>query len=95
MLVGTAMTGRSTRRDHARQCPLHAGHGHDHIGLGEGVVVSEQTVEAGDAAVVQALDAIPESLGNQRGFLGDGMSAVPADTTAMRPIPSLGVGPRR
>ena len=71
------MTGQLTYQaaDNARQCALHAGNGDDHLCLGEFLGMREQTVQAGDTHVVEAVDLVAIELGRQCGFLGDGQVA--------------------
>jgi hypothetical protein len=57
--------------DDARQRALHSRNGDDRVRLGEQRGVIEQTMQTGDAAVVDALDAIAERFGDERGFFGD------------------------
>ena len=61
--------------DNARESPLHAGDGDDHLRLGKLLGMREQAVQAGHAHVVEAVDFIAIELGRQCGFLGDGQVA--------------------
>ena len=72
MLVGTAMTGTLDQAgDDARQRAFHAGDDDDDARGGEPRALAEQTVEAGDADVVQAVDVVAHQLGRARRFFGD------------------------
>jgi len=78
MLRGTAMTGRSTIRRSRSAMPPPCRHGHDHIGLGEGVVVSEQTVEAATPQSYRRSTRFPRASATSAASSATGMSAVPA-----------------
>src|SRR5512146_1085041 len=57
--------------DDAGQCPLHSGANHDHACVGEFQFVSKETVNSGDANIVDSANVIAHQLGCNRGFFGD------------------------
>ena len=64
------MTGaRHEAADDARQGALHAGDRDDDARGAEAVAFGQQTVEAGDADVVEPVDVVAHDLGRDRRFL--------------------------
>ena len=63
------MTGTSDHPgDDARQRAFHAGDDDDDAGGGEAIAFAQHAVNAGDADVVEPLDAVAHHLGGDRGF---------------------------
>jgi len=58
--------------DHTGEGALHARYSNNHTGGQHAVAFSEQTVEPGDADVVQPIDVVAHHLGGDRGFFGHG-----------------------
>ena len=70
-LVGTAMTGQSTRPPTTEaRAPSHPGHGHHTAGAHEHVQAGEQAVEPRYPHVVEPGDAVAHGLGGEGGLLG-------------------------
>ena len=69
------MTGLRPGRRRRRGGAFHAGADDDGVGLGELIADCEETVEAGDAYVVEAGDFGVEELGGDGGLFGDGLVA--------------------
>ena len=89
-LVGTAMTGTSTRPPTTLgQRALHAGHDDDDPRGGEAGMLGQEPVEAGDADVVEPVDGVAHRLGTDGRFLGDGQVGGPGGRNE-GPSPSLG-----
>src|SRR6266480_4048560 len=79
--------------DDTRQRPLHAGDGDDRVGVGQEVVVPEQTVEPGDATVIDALDPVAERLGDERRLFGDRQVGGPGGRNHDQPGPLRALRP--
>src|SRR5215471_351541 len=57
--------------NHTRECPFHSGHDNDHTGFRQTFPAIQQTVQTGNADVIECIDFVPHHLKGNNRFLSN------------------------